>query len=608
MSEIIKYSDDKQWLIAEVENKYYFFDISTDKPEAVMTPNNKILETSYYVLAERILCDLERYGVEYMSGDSVIPWHFTMIESFLPMKHEQVEQMLDECFLQKYDWTYEADYEEVFGCPEERIPAIREWLSECTHMQMTAACCIGNAYHSINLAYVMAVLMENYAGKELKEKFKILSAIVEENSFMEDRKSIMRVFETFELYYGIHYEQDGPIINVQLSLDKEESSRDSIAVTEEMLIGRNFYHYTDGERDAEQPFVLETELSYLEDADDEPDEDDEYDEEYDDDDDDVDEELTDYFPDDCWIKKIRSIEDDEEVYYYMVLVVYDGAVQCFTVIRDEVSRSGGGMFFIPGMTMPAEHYYYDLDEEEYPEIIDKEFEALKNKRYLTNNYSFTGKRLPQTILDQGGNGGDMTEHTYAMQSAYRLAYMHMSVSTTEDGISTGIIKKNGKLIIILDFEKIVTDINPETGLKVTEIDDLGERSRSDIPILIAEDSVLLNKLIVDSLKKAGYVNLVRTENGEEAWNFICECKEHDDLEEHVNCVITDIEMPLMDGHRLTKLIKDDEATKHIPVVIFSSLVNDEMRRKGAALGADAQLSKPEIGNLVREIDRLVLNR
>jgi len=62
----------------------------------------------------------------------------------------------------------------------------------------------------------------------------------------------------------------------------------------------------------------------------------------------------------------------------------------------------------------------------------------------------------------------------------------------------------------------------------------------------------------------------------------------------------------MDGHRLTKLIKDDEETRDIPVVIFSSLVNDEMRRKGEALGANAQLSKPEIGNLVREIDKLVL--
>ena len=67
-------------------------------------------------------------------------------------------------------------------------------------------------------------------------------------------------------------------------------------------------------------------------------------------------------------------------------------------------------------------------------------------------------------------------------------------------------------------------------------------------------------------------------------------------------------MPLMDGHRLTKLIKDDDETKDIPVVIFSSLVNDEMRRKGEALGANAQLSKPEIGNLVREIDKLVLDK
>ena len=67
-------------------------------------------------------------------------------------------------------------------------------------------------------------------------------------------------------------------------------------------------------------------------------------------------------------------------------------------------------------------------------------------------------------------------------------------------------------------------------------------------------------------------------------------------------------MPLMDGHRLTKLIKDDERTKHIPVVIFSSLVNTEMRRKGESLGADAQLSKPEIGNLVKTVDSLVLNK
>lgn len=179
-----------------------------------------------------------------------------------------------------------------------------------------------------------------------------------------------------------------------------------------------------------------------------------------------------------------------------------------------------------------------------------------------------------------------------------------TVSTTEEGISTGIIKYNDKLIIILDFEKIVSDINPETGLKITDIDELGERQRSDIPILIAEDSVLLNKLIVDSLKKAGYHNLIHTKNGQEAYDVIQSCKAEGTLKEHVQCIITDIEMPLMDGHRLTKLVKDDPDTTDIPIVIFSSLVNDEMKRKGAALGANAQLSKPEIGNLVKVVDEL----
>lgn len=180
-----------------------------------------------------------------------------------------------------------------------------------------------------------------------------------------------------------------------------------------------------------------------------------------------------------------------------------------------------------------------------------------------------------------------------------------TVNTADAGVATGIIKINDKLIIVLDFEKIVTDINPETGLKITEVEALGERTRSNVPILIAEDSPLLNKLIVDSLKKAGYDNLIHTENGQQAYDVIQKCKEDGSLQEHVQCVITDIEMPMMDGHRLTKLIKSDDETKDIPVIIFSSLVNDEMKRKGESLGADAQLSKPEIGNLVKVIDDLV---
>lgn len=184
----------------------------------------------------------------------------------------------------------------------------------------------------------------------------------------------------------------------------------------------------------------------------------------------------------------------------------------------------------------------------------------------------------------------------------------VTISSAEEGVAIGIVKKESKLIIILDFEKIVTDINPETGLKVSDINELGERERSQVPILIAEDSPLLNKLIVDCLKKAGYENLIHTENGKQAYEIITYYKSKGTLHDHVRVIISDIEMPEMDGHRLTKLVKTDEATANIPVVLFSSLVNDEMRRKGESLGADAQLSKPEIGNLVRIVDQLVEER
>lgn len=172
--------------------------------------------------------------------------------------------------------------------------------------------------------------------------------------------------------------------------------------------------------------------------------------------------------------------------------------------------------------------------------------------------------------------------------------------------STGVIKMNNKLVVILDFESIVSGISPETGLRTNDIDNMiEERSRSDSTILIAEDSPLLSKLITDCLRKAGYVRLIITGNGQEAWDKLTEFKKEGTVKEKVQCIITDIEMPQMDGHRLTKLSKSDDVIKDIPLIIFSSLVNEEMRRKGEQLGADAQLTKPEIGQLVEAIDKLI---
>ena len=201
-------------------------------------------------------------------------------------------------------------------------------------------------------------------------------------------------------------------------------------------------------------------------------------------------------------------------------------------------------------------------------------------------------------------------HVHTVVGIHRVSWADIitpdsTISNADNGIATGIVKINNQLIVILDFERIVSDISPETGLKVSDIEALEGRARNNSHILIAEDSPLLIALITDSLKKAGYTNLTACANGQEAWDYLSKVK-RGDVPNDVKCVITDIEMPLMDGHRLTKLIKTDDALKKIPVVIFSSLINEQMRAKGESLGADVQLSKPEIGLLVNEIDKLLL--
>ena len=179
-----------------------------------------------------------------------------------------------------------------------------------------------------------------------------------------------------------------------------------------------------------------------------------------------------------------------------------------------------------------------------------------------------------------------------------------TVSGGNEGVATGIAQCGSDLVTILDFEKIVAEIAPETTIQMSEIDQLGERQRSDAAILVAEDSVLLSKMIEEALHKSGYVNTRMFPDGQELWSYLNSIR-GEKLDKNVSLVITDIEMPQMDGHRLTKLIKDDKEFTHLPLIIFSSLITEEMRRKGKELGADEQMSKPEIGHLVRVIDHLL---
>ncbi|WP_071395506.1 chemotaxis protein [Bacillus tuaregi] len=171
----------------------------------------------------------------------------------------------------------------------------------------------------------------------------------------------------------------------------------------------------------------------------------------------------------------------------------------------------------------------------------------------------------------------------------------------------GVIKLYGEMILLLDFEKIVVEINPNTGINLQRLKKLGERERSNKHLVVAEDSPLLRKLIQDTLEEAGYYSIEFFENGRDAYAYLESIvKSGKAIEREVQLVITDIEMPQMDGHHLTKKVKEHSDLSKLPVIIFSSLITDDLRHKGQIVGADAQVSKPEIAELVLLIDQFAL--
>jgi len=177
----------------------------------------------------------------------------------------------------------------------------------------------------------------------------------------------------------------------------------------------------------------------------------------------------------------------------------------------------------------------------------------------------------------------------------------------EEGMATGVAHVEERLITVIDFEKILMDINPQGSLMTRSLERFGPRPKSDKPILIAEDSPTLERMIMESLEKVGYTNITCTPNGKEAWDMLSRYKSAGgNITDHVSIIITDIEMPVMDGHRLLKLIREDAATKDLPVVIFSTLITDDLRSIGERLKATAQVSKSDIADLVDIVDSHIL--
>lgn len=196
-------------------------------------------------------------------------------------------------------------------------------------------------------------------------------------------------------------------------------------------------------------------------------------------------------------------------------------------------------------------------------------------------------------------------HVHSVSRIHRISWEQIEkpnkLSKGLQDLTIGVIKMDEKMILMLDYEKVVYDIMPESGLSVKKLDGIIQKNgRGSKKLLVAEDSPILRQLLHDILKEAGYSQIVFTEDGKEAWSYL-----EKQPSGNIDLLITDIEMPLMDGHHLTRRIKEDHELKTLPIVIFSSLISGDLYHKGESVGADAQISKPEVGKLVQQLDTLL---
>lgn len=176
----------------------------------------------------------------------------------------------------------------------------------------------------------------------------------------------------------------------------------------------------------------------------------------------------------------------------------------------------------------------------------------------------------------------------------------------------GIIKMENKIVLLLDFETIIAEINPEINAKLTTYEDATESvraKRSEVHVVVAEDSPMLRDLLVTTLHESGYRYVRDFGNGQDAWEYLQGLTQKGgQISSHVGVIVSDVEMPRMDGHRLLKLVRADNRLSDVPLVLFSSLISDEMRIKGDQLGASGQIAKPEINQLIGLLDNLIFGK
>ncbi|MDF7660617.1 chemotaxis protein [Erwiniaceae bacterium L1_54_6] len=209
---------------------------------------------------------------------------------------------------------------------------------------------------------------------------------------------------------------------------------------------------------------------------------------------------------------------------------------------------------------------------------------------------------------------------FAVESVENIVRLDWNqVHTAEAGIGSRNITsiacldndgESNNLALVLDVEQILYDIIPSVrGVEPGEETVKNFNLKPGQVAIVAEDSKVARQLLEQGLKSMG-IPAIMHNTGLEAWQKITQMQQEaqaagQSIHDKIALVLTDLEMPEMDGFTLTRNIKRDDVLRHIPVVIHSSLsgsANEDHVRK---VGADGYVAKFEINELSNVIYRVL---
>jgi two-component system chemotaxis response regulator CheV len=221
---------------------------------------------------------------------------------------------------------------------------------------------------------------------------------------------------------------------------------------------------------------------------------------------------------------------------------------------------------------------------------------------------------PEIMIVTEYNGHTQGFLVKAVDNILRLDWSAMRVPPAMlvaqmGGLVTAITElKDGRLVMMMDVEKVLSETSrfDADDLIIKSVRPLGKEDRT---VFFADDSSVARHQIARTLDAMG-VKYIAAINGRQAWLELSKMADyadatHTQVRDMVQVILTDVEMPEMDGYMLTRKIKSDKRFSGIPVLMHSSLSSSSNQQLGKAVGVDEYVPKFEPQKLAQTLARLL---